>query len=89
MFSLPNRYYNILLLLVLALVISYSLTWIVGSIQARSSCESESSSNAKCSPDDQKVGEGRHSAVDHDNEDEPDKGNIESEIPSSPIVPFP
>jgi hypothetical protein len=89
MLSLSDRYHNLLVLLVLVLVISYSLTWIVGSIQARSSCESESLSNAECSPDGQNVGEGRHAAVDDDNTDELDKGNIESEIPSSPIVPFP
>jgi hypothetical protein len=89
MLSPPYRYYNTLLLLAFGLVISYSLTWVVGSIQARSSCESESLSDAKCSPDDQKVGEARQSVVDHDNTDEPENGNIESEIPSSPIVPFP
>jgi hypothetical protein len=77
-----------ILCLVLALVISYSLTSVVGDIKAQSACELEILSDTRCSPDQQKGGETGGAAGD-DNVDESDKGDIESEIPSSLIVPFP
>ena len=79
-----------ILCLVLAVVISYSLTSVVGDIKAQSACELEILSDTRCSPEQQKGGEtGGGGAADDDNVDELEKGDIESEIPSSLIVPFP